>query len=162
MLNATQKQAIKRSWELVVPIAETAADLFYKRLFELAPDYRRLFPEDMAPQKRKLLAMLSFIVKAIDWNDDRWRDAVDAEEDLFLIVLALGRRHIELYQVPDEAYDAVGGALLWTLDYGLGEAFTPETRDAWTRVYGLLAQLMKMGRCAPGKGSAKALHANDA
>lgn len=162
MLNVEQKQAIKRSWELVVPIAETAADLFYKRLFELAPDYRTMFPDDMTPQKRKLMAMLQFIVKSIDWPDDAWRDTADAEQDMFLIVLALGRRHIDLYQVPDEAYEAVEGALMWTLDYGLGEAFTTETRDAWAQIYRLLAKTMKMGRLAPGKGSAKALRANDA
>jgi nitric oxide dioxygenase len=142
MLNSEQKQAIKRSWELVVPIAETAADLFYKRLFELAPDYRQLFPEDMAPQKRKLLSMLQFIVKSLDWPDESWRDAVDVEQDMFLIVLALGRRHIELYHVPDEAYDAVGGALLWTLEKGLGEAWTPEIADAWTAAYGTLSGYM--------------------
>lgn len=157
MLTASQRQAIKRSWDLVVPIADTAADLFYKRLFELAPQYRPLFGKDMAPQKRKLVAMLSFIVKTTNWPDDRWRESVAAEDDLFLVVLALGRRHSSLYRVPDSAYDTVGQALLWTLDYGLGEAFTPEVRDAWTSVYGLLAKTMKMGRCAVGEGSVVAL-----
>lgn len=162
MLTGAQKQAIRRSWELVVPIADTAADLFYKRLFEIAPQYRRLFKQDMKAQKRKLVAMLAFIVKAIDWQDDAWRDRVDPEEDLFLVVLALGRRHSELYSVPDEGYDAVGEALLWTLDYGLGEAFTTEVRDAWTRVYWLLSKTMKMGRCAVGEGSVVALQRDHA
>jgi hemoglobin-like flavoprotein len=153
MLNTDQKLAIKRSWELVTPIAETAADLFYRRLFEIAPHYRVLFPGDLTQQKRKLLAMLGFIVRSLDWSDETWRDPIAAEEDMFLVVLALGRRHIELYRVPDEAYEAVGGALLWTLDYGLGEAFTSETREAWTHVYRLVAQTMKMGRCAVGTGS---------
>jgi hemoglobin-like flavoprotein len=162
MLTDTEKNAIRRSWELVVPIADTAADLFYKRLFELAPAYRRLFGEDLAPQKRKLLSMLKFIVKSVDWSDEAWRDSVDAEEDLFLVVLALGRRHAELYQIPDESYDTVGAALLWTLDYGLGEAFTAETRDAWARVYGLISQTMKMGKCAQGEGSVVPLRASHA
>ena len=157
LLTADQKQAIRRSWELVTPIAETAADLFYKRLFELQPSYRSLFPPDLAPQKRKLLSMLAFIVKSIDWPDTDWKEAIDAEDDLFLVVLALGRRHTVLYRVPDASYDTVGAALLWTLDYGLGEAFTPETREAWTRVYGLLATTMRMGRCAREEGSAEAL-----
>ncbi len=162
MLTLTDKQAIRRSWELVTPIAETAADLFYQRLFELQPSYRKLFPPDMAPQKRKLLAMLAFIVKSVDWPDTAWKDAVDAEDDLLLVVLALGRRHGVLYRVPDDSYDVVGAALLWTLDMGLGEAFTAETRDAWTRVYGLLAKTMRMGRCARPEGSAPALQTRDA
>ena len=161
MLTEAQKAAIRRSWQLVVPIGDTAADLFYKRLFELRPAYRRLFSDDMAPQKRKLLAMLAFIVRSIDWDDSKWKDPCATEDDLFLVVLALGLRHHELYQVPDESYDVVGQALLWTLDYGLGEAFTTEVRGAWARVYGLLAQTMKMGRCAHGEGSAVALRAND-
>jgi hemoglobin-like flavoprotein len=153
MLTSGEKAAIRRSWELAAPITETVAELFYKRLFEIAPQYRRLFNQDMAPQKRKLVAMLGFIVKSVDWAQDRWADAVPVDEDLFLVVLALGRRHIDLYRVPDEAYDAVGAALLWTLDYGLGEAFTKDTRDAWSRLYAVLAKVMKMGRIAVGDGS---------
>lgn len=161
MLTNNDKMAIRRSWQLVVPIADTAAELFYKRLFELKPEYRKLFPPDIAPQRRKLIAMLKFIVNSLDWPDDAWRESVAQEQDLFLVVLALGRRHVELYQVPDVAYEAVGEALLWTLDYGLGEAFTSDVRDAWTRVYTLLSTTMKMGRLAVGEGSVVALRAND-
>jgi len=161
MLTTVEKRAIQRSWQLVAPIADTAADLFYKRLFELAPGYRKMFGGDLEPQKRKLVAMLRFIVKSLDWPDETWRDAVSLEDDLFLIVLALGRRHAVLYRVPDESYDVVGQALLWALDYGLGEAFTPETRAAWTRVYQLLATTMKLGRtaCADGPRPREVDHA---
>ena len=152
MLTDQHKHSILRSWRLVVPIAETAADLFYKRLFELNPDYRALFGDDMSAQKRKLIAMLTFIVKSLDWKDADWKTEVREDEDLFLVVLALGRRHSELYQVPDEAYDTVGQALLWTLDYGLGEAFTKDVKESWTLVYTLLASTMKMGRAAKDLG----------
>jgi hemoglobin-like flavoprotein len=162
MLTRAQKQAVVDSFKLVVPIADTAAELFYKRLFEIAPHYRPLFKKDMASQRKKLIAMLAFVVKALDWPEEAWQDEVDTEQDLFLVVLALGRRHSELYAVPDESYDVVGQALLWTLDYGLGEAFTEEVRDAWARVYWLLSKTMKMGRCAVGDGSVVALRANHA
>jgi hemoglobin-like flavoprotein len=145
MLTDAQKKLIQKTWKLVVPISETAADLFYKRLFETHPEYRKLFGEDMSSQKRKLLRMLAFVVKSVDWADDQWREDVDPNEDLMLVVLALGRRHTELYKIPDESYGAVGAALLWTLDYGLGEAFTEDARAAWTAVYTILAATMKMG-----------------
>lgn len=148
MLTAAEKLSIRRSWELVRPITETVADLFYRRLFEIAPEYRSLFKADMEPQKRKLVAMLTFIVQSLDWPEEAWVEEIAAEDDLFLVVLALGRRHQELYRVPDEAYAAAGDALLWTFDYGLGEAFTREIRDAWAKVYGLLSKIMQMGRCA--------------
>lgn len=145
MFSDAEKAAVRRSWRLVVPIAEGAADLFYRRLFELKPEYRLLFAADMTAQKRKLVQMLAFIVKALDWREEDWREDVSPNEDLFLVVLALGRRHHELYKIPAESYGVVGDALLWTLDYGLGDAFTSEVRASWSRLYALVAQTMRMG-----------------
>jgi hemoglobin-like flavoprotein len=150
MITNAQKQALLRSWKLVGPIAETAADLFYRRLFELRPAYRPLFPADLRDQKRKLIKMLGFVVKALDWTDADWRDTPPIEDDLFLVVLALGRRHVVLYRIPDDSYGPVGEALLWTLDQGLGQAFTADVREAWTHVYQLLARTMRMGAAAVG------------
>ncbi len=148
MLTESDRRAVRQSFRLVVPIADTAADLFYKRLFELKPEYRRLFADDIAAQKRKLLRMLAFIVRSLEYKDTEWRDDVPPEQDLMLVVLALGRRHSDLYKIPTESYAVVGEALLWTLDYGLGEAFTQDVRAAWTRLYTLLAQTMRLGATA--------------
>jgi len=145
MITESEKEAVRRTWRLVVPIAGTAADLFYKRLFELRPDYAALFTGEMTVQKRKLLQMLAFIVKSLDWPESAWKDPVSAEEDLMLVVLALGRRHKELYRVPKESYAVVGEALLWTLDYGLGTAFDDTARKAWLHVYQLVSTTMRMG-----------------
>lgn len=148
MITEEDKEHIRRSWKLVIPIAETAADLFYKRLFELKPEYRTLFPEDLSGQKGKLLKMLSFIVKSLDFPESAWRDDVAESEDLLLVLLALGRRHQALYRVPREAYGSVGAALLWTLDYGLGEAFSPPVRAAWTAVYKAVSSTMILSSTA--------------
>lgn len=145
MLTEDEKRLVKASWRLVAPLGETVPDLFYRLLFELKPEYRSLFSEDMAPQKKKLLGMLAFIVKAIDWGIDQWQEEVPEDNDLFIVVLAMGRRHGKLYRIPDASYAVVGEALLWTLDMGLGEAFTPETKAAWTRVYTMVASIMLMG-----------------
>ena len=146
MITEPDKLIIKDTWRLVVPIADTAADLFYKRLFELQPSYQKFFTSDLKEQKRKLIAMLAFIVKSLDWPESAWREDVADEDDLFLVVLALGRRHSELYKIPDSSYDTVGEALLWTLDYGLGKKFDAAAKAAWTKVYTLVANTMKMGR----------------
>ena len=148
MLSEADRRLVRSSFRLVVPIADTAADLFYKRLFELKPEYKMLFVGDIAAQKRKLVRMLAFIVKSLDYSDSQWRDDVPPEQDLMLVVLALGRRHSDLYRIPSESYAVVGEALIWTLDYGLGEAFTQEVRAAWTRLYTLLAQTMRLGSTA--------------
>lgn len=153
MLTNQQKESILSSWRLVEPVAETVPDLFYQRLFEIAPQYRSLFKKDMESQRRKFLTMVRFIIEALDWPDDLWEAPVATDEDLLLVVSALGRRHREIYRIPDEAYTPVGEALLWTLDYGLGEAFTVEVRMAWTELYTLLSRCMIMSEARVGSGS---------
>jgi hemoglobin-like flavoprotein len=148
LLKDAEKNAIARTWRLVLPIAETAADLFYQRLFTLDPTLVSLFPADMTAQKRKLMKSLHFIVQGLDWPESAWADVTEEKDDVVLVVLALGRRHRNLYRVEDRHYQTVGEALLWTLDQGLGEAFTPEVRDAWTKAYGLISTLMKLARDA--------------
>ena len=145
VLTADEKRMIVSTYRLVVPISETVGDLFYRRLFGEQPQYRDLFPEEMSKQKQKLMSMLAFITKSLDWTEDQWKEDVRAEEDLFLVVLALGRRHHSLYNIPGEAYGPVETALLWALDQGLGQTFTPELRQAWTKLYRALATSMQLG-----------------
>ena len=132
-----QKMLVQTTFALVAPIAETAAALFYNRLFELDPALRPLFKGDMAEQGRKLMQTLAVAVAGLD--------------DLGALVpavRALGKRHVA-YGVRDEHYETVATALLWTLETGLGDAFTPEARDAWATVYWILADTMKDGAAEP-------------
>ena len=131
MLTPTQKALVQNSFATIAPIADDAAALFYVRLFELDPSLRRMFPEDLSGQRKKLMQMLTAAVKGLDRLDQ-----------LVPVVQDLGRRHMA-YGVTDSHYDTVGAALLWTLEKGLGKAFTPETRDAWTTVYNLIATTMR-------------------
>lgn len=146
MLSDEEKGLIRNSWRLLEPIADTAVDLFCRRLFEQRPDYRVMFTEDLAVPKKKLAATLAFIVKALDWQEAEWRADVPEEDDLLLALVALGRRHAELQGVADDRYEAVGDALIWTLDYALGEPFDANTRAAWTRLCGVIATALRMGR----------------
>lgn len=130
-MNNEQKLLVQKTFEMVVPIADVAAGLFYGRLFELDPSLKPLFRGDIKDQGKKLMATLKIAVQSLD--------RLDA---LVPVVQALGRRHLA-YGVRDEHYDTVGGALLWTLEKGLGEAFTPDVKEAWTIVYGILAKVMK-------------------
>ena len=126
-----QKRLVQTTWEMVVPIADQAAILFYDRLFTLDPELRPLFARgDMAEQRKKLMQMITVAVRGLD----RIGELMPAVE-------ALGRRHAG-YHVRERDYDTVGAALLWTLEQGLGEAFTPEVREAWTLTYGTLAGVM--------------------
>ena len=131
MLTLAQKTLVQDSFAIIVPIADDAAALFYRRLFELDPSLERMFRGNMAEQRKKLMQMLTAAVKGLDQLDQ-----------LVPVVKDLGRRHAR-YGVVDAHYDTVGSALLWTLEKGLGSAFTADVREAWTVVYGLLATTMK-------------------
>ena len=150
LLTADEKHLIVGTYRLIVPVWETVADLFYRRLFEDEPRFRELFPGDMTKQKRKLMAMLAFVTKSLDWTEEQWRDEVAPQEDLFLVVLALGHRHHALDEIPGDVYGPVERALIWALDQGLGQAFTPQLRDAWSKLYRTLATSMRMGAGASG------------
>ncbi len=131
MITPAQKTLVQETFAQVVPIADTAAELFYGRLFELDPSLRPLFPGDMTEQRKKLMQMLAVAVKGLD--------------DLATLVPAveaLGRRHAT-YLVVEEHYDTVGDALLWTLGKGLGDGFTPDVEAAWSETYEVLASTMK-------------------
>jgi hemoglobin-like flavoprotein len=126
-----QIELVKSSWAKVLPIADTAAELFYGKLFNLDPSLKPLFKGDMKEQGRKLMKMINTAVSSLE--------RLDA---VLPGVQQLGIRHIA-YGVKDEHYDTVGAALLWTLEAGLGEAFTADTKAAWATVYGALADTMK-------------------
>jgi hemoglobin-like flavoprotein len=126
-----QKALVQGTFAQVVPISEQAAELFYGRLFELDPALRALFKSDMREQGKKLMQTLGYCVSKLDQL-----------EEILPAVQALGKKHVA-YGVAEADYDTVGSALLWTLEKGLGAAFTPAVKEAWTTVYVTLSGAMK-------------------
>ena len=128
-----QISLVQSSFKSVAPIASKAADLFYYRLFVIAPEVRQLFPAKLSEQKIKLMAMLTKTV-----NNLHQLDAI------LPAVRQLGERH-RGYRVSAEHYATVGAALLWTLQQGLGAGFTSEVKAAWSEAYRTLAGAMQEG-----------------
>jgi len=125
-----QVKLVQQSFSRIVPIADKAAVIFYDRLFEIAPQVRSLFPSDMQEQRGKLMATLTAVVGGLT--------------NLPLILpaaSALARRHVS-YGARAEHYPVVGAALLWTLEKGLGEGWTPDVADAWKAAYATLSGFM--------------------
>jgi len=139
MLTPKQIELVQGTWEQVVPISDQAATLFYGRLFELDPQLKPLFSTDIKEQGKKLMTMITAAVRGL--ND---------LGKLVPVVQDLGRRHVG-YGVTDSHYDTVGSALIWTLDKGLGPAFTPEVKESWVAVYTVLATTMKDAANEPAK-----------
>ena len=121
---------VQASFANVAPVSAAAADLFYQRLFELAPDLRSMFAADLSAQKKKLIDTLAYAV-----------DSLSCPDKLGPELTALGERHAD-YGTKVEHFTPVGEAMLWALQQALNEEFTPAVADAWEAVYAALAQEM--------------------
>lgn len=121
---------VQSSFRKVEAISDVAAQIFYTRLFEVAPQVRPLFKNDQKVQGQMLMSALGMAVKGLH-----------KPETIVGAIQQLGARHKD-YGVTREHYAIVGGALLYTLELGLGPDFTPEVKEAWTEAYGLLSRLM--------------------
>jgi nitric oxide dioxygenase len=133
MITSEQIELVQSSFQQVLPIADVAGELLYGRIFALVPETRQLFDEDIRPQAWRLMGAVKVAVEGLDRLD---------EEAPFLI--KLGGRHVR-YGVRPEHFDVGGEALIWTLEQGLGEAFTPEVREAWVAAWNVVAGAMIAG-----------------
>ena len=129
-MNPSQIKLVQESFAKVAPIADQAAVIFYDRLFEVAPQVKAMFPADMTEQRRKLMVMLAAVVNGLG-----------NLETVLPAASALANRHVT-YGAKAEHYPVVGAALLWTLEKGLGDGWTPEVAEAWTDAYDWLSGFM--------------------
>ena len=130
-MTPSQVKLVQESFQKVVPIADQAADIFYTKLFELDPTLKPMFKSDIAEQGKKLMTMIGTAVGGLNHLDK-----------IVPAVQELGKRHVD-YGVKPDHYNTVATALLYTLETGLGAAWTPEVKEAWIAVYVLLSQTMK-------------------
>jgi hemoglobin-like flavoprotein len=132
-ITPAQVELVQSSFQHVLPIADVAGLLFYERIFTMAPEARALFGDDIALQASRTMAAVKTAVNGLDNLDQ-----------IAPFLVRLGARHVR-YGVQPEHFDLVGGALLWTLEQGLGDAFTPEVHEAWSAAFGLIARAMLIG-----------------
>lgn len=121
---------LRASWRAIENEASSIGEIFYRKLFELAPQLRRHFPQEMQAQQDKLMATLGHAVAYLDQLELLHED-----------VRALGRRHIG-YGASEVDYSVVGDALLWTLEQGLGDAWSDDMERAWEKTFTALSQVM--------------------
>lgn len=138
MINAAQKSLVVSTFRAVADLPQgMVANIFYNNLFERAPVLRSLFRTDMMSQGESLMKALTYVVDRIESTDPK------TQEEMVTALQSLGVRHVR-YGVPHDSpyYATVGGALLQTLEAGLGDAFTEEVREAWTAAYALIVSVM--------------------
>jgi hemoglobin-like flavoprotein len=129
-MNAEQIALVRSTWKTILPMRTAVAELFYNKLFELEPRLQPLFKTDLERQGEKLIAMLDAAVRGLDHP-----------QVLGPALRDLGQRHIR-YGASENDYGTVAVSLLWTLEQGLGEAFTVDARRAWTEAYAIIVSLM--------------------
>jgi hemoglobin-like flavoprotein len=133
MITTAQIELVQSSFQQVLAIADAAGMLLYERIFFLAPESRALFDDDIAPQARRLMAAMKVAV-----------DSLERPDEVAPFLLKLGARHVR-YGVGPEHLAVVPDALVWTLEQGLGAAFTPDVRDAWVAAWNVMADAMATG-----------------
>lgn len=121
---------IQESFAKVAPISDAAAEIFYARLFEIAPEVKPYFKNDMIQQGAKLMSTLGVVVNGL-------RDL----DRIVPVARQLAVKHVD-YGVKAEDYQPVGAALIYTLGQGLQDDFTPELQEAWTQAYTTLSDVM--------------------
>ena len=132
-MTKAQIEMVQASFRHVMPLGESAAKLFYQRLFELDETLKALFTKDMVEQGNKLMQALGLAVVGLH-----------RIEQVRPYLRTLGARHVG-YGVSVEDYDTVERALLWALGQTLGEEFTPELEAAWVEVHAIISAEMKAG-----------------
>jgi len=129
----TQQQIdlIKSSWAGVAKKDHTAVgQLFYNRLFEIAPETKSLFGVTVDMQSDKLGLMLSYIINKLDKLDDILDE-----------VVKLAKAHAS-YGVRPEHYALGGDIFLWSLEKLFDKDWTDELKQAWTDCYVTLTTAM--------------------
>jgi nitric oxide dioxygenase len=124
-------ETVKTTFVQILPQADEFGPKFYERLFSLDPALKDMFKEDIAVQSKKLVRMLATLVAGLE-----------SLETVVPTLESLAVRHVG-YGVRDEHYNIVGQSLIWTIDQQLGDAFTPQVRDAWVAAYVLISETMK-------------------
>ena len=128
-----QVHLVRNSFDALWPVRRRLAETFYTRFFELAPDTRRLFPDDMERQQLKLMDSLAAIVGALD------------KREIFQSVISHSARQHSQFGAAPPHFIAFGQALIWGLQQQLGPAFTPELEQAWTTLYDTVQSRMTGG-----------------
>ena len=126
--------ALETSFDHIVPRGDELMDVFYARLFAVAPSVKPLFAgTDLKRQKAMLLAALVLLRRSL-------RDLYSVTPTL----RTLGARHVQYGALP-EHYPVVGQVLISSMAQVAGDAWTTAYEQAWTEAFAVVAGAMLDG-----------------
>ena len=135
-MTPSQIDLVQRSWMQVFALRETAATMFYERLFELDPELRALF-KDPAAQATKLFDTLDAVVSSLT------EPGALVRLGAALGVSPAGYGATGADRSTPARYETLRNALIWTLQASLGRHVTAPAREAWDEAYRALADAMQ-------------------
>jgi len=127
------RERLRHSFALALSGGLAFGETFYRRLFELAPEARSLFPTELGPQQHKLTQALHTLLRSLE-----------LPEALVPTLAKLGARH-RVYGATPVHYAVVGEALLDTLSLAGPSPLDADTRALWMQFYGWVAAVMLEG-----------------
>lgn len=110
---------------------QETGDILYKHLFETSPGVTNIFKGDMSEQARTFMRMIKTVVEGLN-----------NVHIIMPAVQSMGGRHVD-YGVAPEQYSDFKKSLMYAFDKVLGKDFDDKTKDAWSRLYDVLQDLMK-------------------
>jgi len=129
-LTDRQKDLIVESFDLFKPAIQYSSKLFFDRLAEVEPDLGAQFCDDTNEHSDKLATVLQIAVISVKNLDS-----------LVPMLKLLGSEY-RSYGARMEYYEIFGDVLLWTLEQGLGKAYSSEVNEAWATLYGIISEMM--------------------
>lgn len=126
--------ALETSFDHIATRGDELMDVFYARLFTVAPGVEPLFAgTDLKRQKGMLLAALILLRRSL-------RDLESVTPKL----RDMGARHVR-YGAQPEHYPVVGEVLISSMAQIAGDAWTLEHELAWTQAFAVVADAMLDG-----------------
>jgi nitric oxide dioxygenase len=129
-LTTAQIDLVRDSFDRLQPDVEAASELFYGRLFEIAPEIREIFRSDMTGQGMRFMRTMGVIVQNLD-----------VPPALRPYLQRLAESHAA-YGVKPAHFHPMGQALIWTLRETMGEEFPEDAAAAWQAAYDHIASEM--------------------
>ncbi|XP_054758842.2 uncharacterized protein LOC129264905 [Lytechinus pictus] len=144
MITSNQKEIVQRTWKTLGKDPGRHGAVMFARLVTDHPEVGRLFPfgdrgmtyhqllwdDSVKAHGKKVMQTIGHVV-----------DGLNNLDLLVPILQDLAKRHIE-YNVNKKHLEAVGKALFYAIEKGLGNAFDSETKGAWMAVFTLVANIM--------------------
>ena len=130
-MNSKQIALVRKTCSDVAPVADSTAEVFYQKLFQLNPALRPVFAGHLHERGRHLLETVEAAARVTD------------KPDLLASVMADLDNHQIASAAGDRRYEAIGAALILAFRQGLGPAFTPDARQAWIALFDYIDGTMK-------------------